>query len=92
MATVYVPALLRPVTDGAERLELPLAPGERITVRALLERLDARHPGLLDALLYEDDLLPGIAVFIDDDQALLRLQARVEADSEVRFLPPVVGG
>ncbi len=73
-------------------MEAEVASGERITVRQLLERLDARYPGLLDALLYEEDLLPGIAVFIDNDQALMGLQAKVEAGSEVRFLHPIRGG
>jgi molybdopterin converting factor small subunit len=92
MVTVHIPALLRDLTAGAASVQVAVPAGERITIRQLLERLDALHPGLLDALLYRDDLLPGIAVFIDSDQALMRLQAKVGADSEVHFLPPVVGG
>ena len=92
MATVHVPALLRHLTGGAEQLHLPLQPSERITVRALLERLDADHPGLLDGLLYRDDLLPGIAVFVNDDQSFMGLLGKVEDDSDIRFLPPIVGG
>jgi molybdopterin converting factor small subunit len=92
MATVHIPALLRDLAGGAEQLQVPLAAGQQITIRQLLERLDAQHAGLLEALLYEGDLMPGIAVFIDNDQALLGLQAKVRPDSDVRFLPPVVGG
>lgn len=92
MATVHIPALLRDLTGGAEQVSVEIPPGEKITVRQLLERLSADHEGLLDALLYDDDLMPGIAVLIDSDHALMGLQAKVEAGSEVHFLPAVVGG
>ena len=89
---VHIPSLLRDKVGGAETVEAEVPPGGRITVRQLLERLDTRYPGLLEALTYQDDLLPGIAIFIDNDQALMGLQAQVEAGSDVRFLPPIVGG
>lgn len=92
MVTVHIPALLRELTGGADQVQLALAAEERITVRQLLERLDGRHPGLLQGLLYRDDLMPGIAVFIDNDQAHMGLLARLGPESDVRFLPPVVGG
>jgi len=92
MAKVHIPALLRGLTGGAAELQVPLAPGAPITVGQLLERMDALHAGLREALLYEGDLMPGIAVFIDNDQALMGLQAKVQPNSDVRFLPPVVGG
>jgi molybdopterin converting factor small subunit len=92
MATVHVPALLRHLAGGAEALAVDIPAGRQVTVRQLLERLDATHAGLLEALLYEGDLLPSVAVFIDDEQALMGLQAKVGPDSDVRFLPPIVGG
>ena len=92
MATVHVPALLRHLSGGAESLHISLPPGERITVRALLERLSGDYPGLLDGLLYQDDLMPGIIVIVDNDHALMGLLAKIEDSSEVRFLPPIVGG
>ncbi len=92
MATVVVPALLREYTAGAPEVQIAVPAGEQRTVRQLLEQVDAQYPGILDALLYEGDLMPGIAVFIDNDHALMGLAAKARADSEVRFLPPVVGG
>lgn len=92
MATVHVPALLRELTGGAARIEVALPPDQRITVRELLARLDAQHPGFAEALLYEGDLMPGIAVFIDNDQAPMGLLAKVDAASVVHFVPPVAGG
>jgi len=92
VATVHVPALLRHLTGGAESLHLTLPAGERITLRALLERLSADHPGLMDGLLYQGDLMPGIAVIVDNDQSLMGLLTKVEDSSEIRFVPPIVGG
>lgn len=92
MATVHIPALLRDLTGGAEQVHVDIPPDQKLSVRQVLERMDAQHPGVLEALLYQDDLMPGIAVFVDNDQALLGLQAKVNPDSDVQFLPPVVGG
>lgn len=92
MVTVHIPALLRELTGGAEQVHLELPADTQITVRQLLERLDAQHRGLLEALLYRGDLMPGIAVFIDNDQAHMGLAAKLGPESDVRFLPPVVGG
>ena len=92
MATVHIPSLLRHLTDGLLELPVEVVPGERPTVRTLLERLDASHPGLLAGMLMDDDLMPGLAVFVDDEQALMALGARVEPDSVVHIIPPVVGG
>ena len=80
MVTVHIPALLRQFTGGAAQVRVSLPAGPPVTVRVLLERLDAQHPGLLEALLYRDDLLPGIAVFIDSDHALMGLAAKVGDD------------
>ena len=69
MATVFIPALMQHLTGGADQVEVDVPAGERITVRQLLEAAGRQHPGLLDALLHEDDLVPYLAVFIDNDQA-----------------------
>lgn len=92
MATVYIPALLQHLTGGADQVAVAVAAGERIAVRQLLEGADRQHPGLLEALLHEGDLVPYLAVFIDNEQALMGLRAKLNADAEVRLLPPIVGG
>ncbi len=92
MAALFIPALMKHLTGGAERVDVPLAAGERISVRELLERADARHHGLLEALIHEDELVPHLAVFIDNDQALMGLRAKLGPEAEVRLLPPIVGG
>ncbi|MCH8885714.1 MAG: MoaD/ThiS family protein [SAR324 cluster bacterium] len=92
MATVYIPALMQELTGGADHVEVAVPAGERITVRQLLEAAGRQHAGLLEALLYEGDLAPHLAVFIDNDHALMGLRAKLNHDSEVRLLPPIVGG
>lgn len=89
---VIIPSLLRSLVNGSESLCVPFAPGQRISVHKLLEGLDSEYPGLLAGLLYRGDLLPGIAVFIDNEHALMGLRAQVQAGSVVQFVPPVVGG
>lgn len=92
MATLHLPALMRHLAGGSDVVRVELPPGAEVTVRELLERANSAHPGLMEALLDDDDLVPGLAVFIDNEQALLRLRAKVAYNSEVRLLPPIVGG
>lgn len=92
MPTVHVPALLRDLTHGAEVVQVPTTGGVELTVDDLLRRLDAEYPGFRERLLYQDDLMPGIAVFIDGQQGHMKLQEKVGPVSHVHFLPPIVGG
>ncbi len=92
MLTIAIPSLLRPYTKGAASLQLDLAQGESCTVRQALERLSMQYPQLLEGLLYRDDLMPGVAVFINNEQAFMGLKAKVGADSDIVFAPPIVGG
>lgn len=92
MTTLIVPALLRDRTGGAQQVQVRLSPGERITIHRVLERLEADHPGLLEGLLYRGDLMPGFAVFVNDEQASLGLQAKVEDSDTINIVPAVVGG
>jgi molybdopterin converting factor small subunit len=88
--TVHVPALLRDLTGNRQLVQLP-ATGT-VTVRELLRSLDAAYPGFSDRLLYQDDLLPGIAVFVNGEQGLMKLQEKVPPAAVVHFVPPIVGG
>ncbi|MBI4082696.1 MAG: MoaD/ThiS family protein [Candidatus Lambdaproteobacteria bacterium] len=92
MAIVYVPALMRDLTGNAERVEVELPPGARLTVGALLDRLDARYPGFRERLVENGELVPNIAVFVDGEQSRLGLRERLGAASELHFVPPTMGG
>ncbi len=83
MARVFFATGLRRLVGGAESVELAAR-----DVRALLDALDARFPGLAA------QLGSGIAIAIDGEilpreEALLE---KLRPDAEVHFLPQIGGG
>jgi len=87
MATVWVPALLRPLVAGAETV---VAPGR--TVGAVIDALDARYPGLKGRLCPSGALEPWILVSVDGVAAALGLSEPVGEASEILFVPAISGG
>lgn len=87
MATVFIPAQLRSLTGGADRV---LAAGE--SVREVVASLDAAHPGIAARLQQGDSLTPGLAVSIDGAFTNRGLAAKVGPTSEIHFLPAIGGG
>ena len=87
MATVFIPAQLRALTGGVDRVE---AAGE--SVRQVIASLEAAHPGLGSRLQKEDALAPGLAVSIDGVFTNRGLAAKVGPTSEIHFLPAIGGG
>lgn len=87
MATVFIPAQLRSLTGGADRV---LAAGE--SVREVVASLDAAHPGIAARLQQGDSLAPGLAVSIDGAFTNRGLAAKVGPASEIHFLPAIGGG
>lgn len=87
MAVVWIPALLRDLTQGQAQVE---APGN--TVGQVIEALDATYPGLRDRLCEGAQLARGIAVSVDGRIVPLGLLASADAQSEIHFLPSVGGG
>jgi sulfur-carrier protein len=87
MPTVFVPPLMRTLTHGVERVELP-----GTTVRQVLEALEAMYPGVKDRLCLGDELLPGMAVAVDGHMSSLGLRQKIQPHSEVHFLPAIGGG
>jgi len=92
MAVLHIPSLLQDLTGNVGEVEVPVPARERVSVRELLDELERRFPGIAERLLHEGDLMPGIAVFVDGEQSRLGLREKVAAQSEIHFLPPVVGG
>jgi len=94
MATVHIPSLLRELTQQAEEVEVDIPAGERLTVRELLARVDARYPGVTARLVDGEsgELVPEFAVFIDGEPAGMGLLAKVAHEDAVYFLAPIVGG
>jgi molybdopterin synthase sulfur carrier subunit len=87
MPILFIPSLLRDLTDGQEKVVVPGA-----TVEEALDSLDARYPGVKDRLVENGRLRPGISVFIDGEQTRLRLRHPLTETSEVHFLPAIGGG
>ncbi len=87
MATVWVPALLRQLTGGQATL-----PATGATVAAVIDDLEARHPGLKARLVAGERLQPGLAVVVDGQTSALKLRQPLKEDSEVSFVVMVSGG
>lgn len=87
MATVHIPATMRPLTGGRATVTVP---GE--TVREIIEGLEAAYPGTRARLMEGDRLRAGLAVFVDGEVPAAGLRARVRPDSEIHFAPAIAGG
>lgn len=87
MATVYIPSLMRDLTGGQDKIEMPGS-----TVRQIIDNLDSAYPGIRDRLVENNRIRPNISVAIDGQVAPLGMLEKVGADSEVNFLPAIGGG
>lgn len=87
MASVVIPALLRKLTGGKDRVT---ARGRN--VGKLIEDLERQYPGFRDQLIEGGDLKPSIAVSINGEMGNGGLLEPVPEDSEVFFLPAIGGG
>ena len=87
--TVRIPAPLRPVVGGASAVECE--PG---TVRALIEQLDARHPGFRERVMDGDSLRRFVNVFVAGDDVRFGegIETSVADGQDVTILPAVAGG
>ena len=86
MATVWIPSLLRPMCGGAHTVTAAGA-----TLAAVIAGLDARYPGLAARLTEGGRIRPGLAIWVDGDEAE-GLAAPVGVSSEVQIVPAIAGG
>ncbi|MCL4507005.1 MAG: MoaD/ThiS family protein [Chloroflexi bacterium] len=87
MASVWIPSLLRDLTGGISELDVP---GQ--TIREVIDSLDERFPGMRDRLCDQERIRPNIAVVVDGLRSQHGMRERVNADSEVHFVPAISGG
>lgn len=87
MPRVFIPPPLRRLTGGQAETE---AQGE--TVRALLDDLESRFPGIRDRLCQDDRLRTGLTIVIGSALAGSNLMQPVPPDAEVHFIRSVGGG
>src|SRR6185369_12531033 len=64
MPVVWIPALLRSITDGQDRVSASGA-----TLADIIADLDAQYPGMRERLCEGAHLRPGLAAVIDGDVA-----------------------
>ena len=87
MATVFVPALMRKLTDEKATLEVPGA-----TVREVINNLESEYPGTKDRLVDKFKIKSSISVAVDGEISPMGILAKVGEHSEVHFLPAIGGG
>ena len=87
MPLVFIPAQLRDLTSGQAEIEVA-----GCTVRELVEAIEKQFPGMQDRLCTGGELSPALQVSIDGAFSRRGLDARVQAASEVHFLPVFGGG
>ena len=86
---VRIPTILRTYTDDQKAVE---ARGESLS--ALIDDLDAHHPGIKDRLIENGDLRRFVNVYVNDEDVrfLGGLDAPVADGDQVVVLPAVAGG
>jgi molybdopterin synthase sulfur carrier subunit len=87
VATVFIPSLLRDLTGGADRVEVPGA-----TVRQVVTQLESRYPGVRERLCDGDQLSGRVQVAVDGHVSRLGMLEKVGETSEVHFIPAISGG
>ena len=87
MPRVFIPPLLRPLTDGQETIDVT---GQSIA--EVIDALDRQFPGVRDRLVAGDRLKPGLSVGIGTRVSSRGLSSKVGPDDEVHFLPAIGGG
>jgi MoaD family protein len=87
---VRIPTILRKHTGGARAVE-----SHGTTVREVLDRIDAEHPGFRSAIVAETgDLHRFINVYLNDEDIrfLGSLETPVSEGDTLSILPAVAGG
>jgi MoaD family protein len=86
---VRIPTILRTYTGGEKAVT-----GEGATLAALLDDLEANHPGIRERLIENDDLRRFVNVYINDEDVRFigGLEATLADGDQVVVLPAVAGG
>jgi molybdopterin synthase sulfur carrier subunit len=87
MATVIIPALLRKLTNGQERVVV-----QGRSVGEVIENLERQFPGFREQVVEDGDLKPSVAVSIDGEMGVGGLLDPVGENSEIYFIPALGGG
>ncbi len=86
---VRIPAALRSLTGGADEVTASGA-----TVGALLEDLEAKHPGMKDRLLDEKGVRRFINIYVGEEDVRFTggLATELKAGEQISIVPAIAGG
>ena len=86
---VRIPTILRTYTGGEKAVD---ASGQSLS--ALIDDLEANHPGLKDRLIENGDLRRFVNVYVNDEDVRFigSLDAELSDGDQVVVLPAVAGG
>lgn len=86
---VRIPTILRTYTGGEKAVS-----GAGASLSALIDDLEANHPGIKDRLLDNGDLRRFVNVYINDEDVRFigGLEATLSDGDQVVVLPAVAGG
>ena len=86
---VRIPTILRTFTNGAKAVQ-----GDGSTLSAVIDDVDARHPGLKDRIVEADSLRRFVNVYVNDEDVRFSggLDAPTADGDVVVVLPAVAGG
>lgn len=89
MATVRIPTPLRTLTGGEESVEASGA-----NVRALIDNLESKHPGLKDRLLDDKGVRRFVNIYVGDEDIrfLDGLDTELKGSEEISIVPAIAGG
>lgn len=92
-ATIYVPTPWRRLTGGAAHVPVDVQPGET-TLAALVDRIDARYPGLKAEIWEGSDFKHYVNVYLNGEEvrALQGAATPVAEGDQVAFVPMLAGG
>jgi sulfur-carrier protein len=86
---VRIPTILRTYTGGEKAVD-----GDGASLSALIDDLEANHPGLKDRLVENGELRRFVNVYINDEDVRFigSLDAELSDGDQVVVLPAVAGG
>jgi molybdopterin synthase sulfur carrier subunit len=86
---VRIPTILRTYTGGEKAVD-----GDGASLSALIDDLEANHPGLKDRLIENGELRRFVNVYINDEDVRFigSLDAELSDGDQVVVLPAVAGG
>jgi molybdopterin synthase sulfur carrier subunit len=87
MAMVFIPALMRPVAGGKDRVEI-----EGRTLREVVDNLEKAFPGMKALLVADGQIQDGIALAVNGEPSEVGLMMEVPEGGEVQIMPAIAGG